>query len=98
LIRRHGASPYIYYYFFLNEKVHRGSAKTDNPSEPKKRANKIYHEVESGKKKSGKVKFETVVRKSLDYKKNHVTPATVEGYEYHSGYLIKFLKVRILKI
>lgn len=92
LTRRHGASPNIYYYFGLNGKVHRGSTKTDNPSEAKKRAIKIYHEVDSGKKKSGKAKFETVVRKFLDYKKNHVTPETVQGYAYRSEYLIEFFK------
>jgi hypothetical protein len=98
LTRRPGASPYIYYYFHLNGKVYRGSTKADNPSEAKKRAIKIYHEIDSGKKKSGKVKFETVVRKFLDYKKNHVTHQTVQGYAYRSEYLIEFVKATILKI
>ena len=72
LTRRLGASPYIYYYFRLNKKTYRASTKTNNPSEAKRRAIKIYHEVESGKKKPGKVKFESIVKKFLDYKKNHV--------------------------
>ena len=92
LTRRLGASPYIYYYFLLNKKSYRGSTKTNNPSEAKKRAIKIYHEAESGKKKTGKVKFESIVKKFLNYKKNHVTAETVEGYAYRSEYLIEFFK------
>src|SRR5665647_3104785 len=92
LTRRLDVSPYIYYYFQLNQKTYRGSTKTNNPSEAKKRAIKIYHEAESGKKKTGKVKFESIVKKFLNYKKNHVTAETVEGYAYRSEYLIEFFK------
>ena len=41
LTRRLGASPYIYFYFTLNQKVYRGSTKTGNPMEARKRAIKI---------------------------------------------------------
>ena len=92
LTRRLGASPNIYYYFTLKNKICRGSTKTDNPTEAKKRAIKIYHEIESGKVKNRSLKFETIVKKFLDYKKSHVTLETLKGYEYRSGYLIEFFK------
>ncbi len=60
LTRRLDASPYIYYYFLVNKKLFRGSTKTDNPSEAKRRAIKMYHKAESGKKKTSKGKFESI--------------------------------------
>jgi len=85
-------TPNIYYYFTLNKRSYRGSTGTSNINQAVRNAEKKYWDIEEGRGKSRRTKFNNVVKDFLNFKENRLSTRTYGEYKRECKFLVERFK------
>jgi len=95
---KNGDNPNIYYYFSWKHKSYRGSTGTDSLDISRNKVIEIFFVITKGLRGRGSsrtIKFEHVLKKFLDYKRDqNLSKTTLDDYKFRSKYLVERFKGR----